>query len=538
MLLKRGKIYYFRWQIPRDLREILGSRELVKSLKTEKLDIAQKKSLKPRLLVIAIQRIRALHDAFDDEDVMSEYNLLYKQFLKKLLNDGMAELDALEFSSYDDIEEYKAGLLISINKYGKALQTSELKVYRDGRSVLDELKEDILTSLPDDYSRCLFANLRNNLPQENYDKLLLDFIKTLHYILSDKLEKLGTYRPSLPTELIEPFDEQESPSLLLFSGLHAQFIEHKIEKRKLSPKIQGDYQRYLSDWLDLMGDNDVSEITTRDIKWFALSLSQLPKRNLKAYKGLAASVLIEMSFLDEDGLRPNYAREGVKWLQGVFVYAVDQEYLKHSPAVGIKLDLDRPKPFANYSNAEVRRMLKAASDDKKAHRKWIVWLAAYTGMRLGEIVQLTKSNISVDEDAQRYYLRVTNQGDGQSVKTAAGNRQVPLHNALLEEGFIEYVKGCADNSLFSEVNTKSISQWFPDFRGACGIPKYNDFGQSHVFHSFRHTVVTMSRGKGVPVVNVQQVIGHEKTGAGVTDRYTHNRPLKDVLDVIDCLDYS
>ena len=51
MLLKRGKVFYFRWQIPKDLRSLLGNSEPVKSLKTKKYHEAAKKSLKIRLLV-------------------------------------------------------------------------------------------------------------------------------------------------------------------------------------------------------------------------------------------------------------------------------------------------------------------------------------------------------------------------------------------------------------------------------------------------------------------------------------------------------
>lgn len=34
MLLKRGDIYYFRWQIPFTLRAVFGQREIIKSLRT------------------------------------------------------------------------------------------------------------------------------------------------------------------------------------------------------------------------------------------------------------------------------------------------------------------------------------------------------------------------------------------------------------------------------------------------------------------------------------------------------------------------
>ena len=70
------------------------------------------------------------------------------------------------------------------------------------------------------------------------------------------------------------------------------------------------------------------------------------------------------------------------------------------------------------------------------------------------------------------------------------------------------------------------------------IASFDDYGNRKVFHSFRHTFVTKARGAGIALDHVQQVVGHEKIKAGVTDRYTHQQPLKVVLDVVDCIDYQ
>ncbi len=75
------------------------------------------------------------------------------------------------------------------------------------------------------------------------------------------------------------------------------------------------------------------------------------------------------------------------------------------------------------------------------------------------------------------------------------------------------------------------------FRDDLGIERFDDFGNRKVFHSFRHSFITKSRGSGIPVEHVQQVVGHEKTSAGMTDRYTKRQPLKEVLDVVDKVRY-
>jgi len=313
---------------------------------------------------------------------------------------------------------------------------------------------------------------------------------------------------------------------------------HEVKTRGgLSLKGLRGYVRFLSDWREIIGVVGIQDITRADVRRFVQSLALLPKRNLKIYKDVPVSNLLEMDIPVKGRVKPKTAHEGLKWVQSLFVYAVRMEYVQNSPARDLKLNLNKSISYASYSNADVRLLLDSALRENEG-RRWVVWLAAYSGMRLGEIVQLTKSDILTDSDTQRIYIRVTDLGVGQTVKTEAGIRQVPVHKALLEAGFADFVSKVADGAIFTGTRSKSTTQWFRWFRESCGIPLSNDFGQRYVFHSFRHTVVTMARRKGVPDINVQQVIGHEKIGVGVTDRYTHNAPLKGVLGVIDCLDYS
>lgn len=68
--------------------------------------------------------------------------------------------------------------------------------------------------------------------------------------------------------------------------------------------------------------------------------------------------------------------------------------------------------------------------------------------------------------------------------------------------------------------------------------KVNEMGERVVFHSVRHTFITKARSQGTSTVLVQQVIGHEKSGAGMTDRYTHNYQLKDLLPVVDAVSFG
>ena len=58
LLLKRSQTYYFRWQIPADLRPLIGFRELVRSLHTGDRLLAQARAAPLKLMVGRIKKLR------------------------------------------------------------------------------------------------------------------------------------------------------------------------------------------------------------------------------------------------------------------------------------------------------------------------------------------------------------------------------------------------------------------------------------------------------------------------------------------------
>ena len=80
-------------------------------------------------------------------------------------------------------------------------------------------------------------------------------------------------------------------------------------------------------------------------------------------------------------------------------------------------------------------------------KKWIIYLVIYTGARRGELVQLRKEDVKVDEKTGRYYLLITDAHESQKLKTENAKRKIPLHQALIDAGFLDYV-GLAKERVF------------------------------------------------------------------------------------------
>lgn len=144
---------------------------------------------------------------------------------------------------------------------------------------------------------------------------------------------------------------------------------------------------------------------------------------------------------------------------------------------------------------------------------WLPILALYTGARLEELGQLAPEDVYQEEDV--WVLRITDEGQGQRLKTAGSARRFPLHPDLVELGFTEYaqsqmragysrifhlLKASADGK-----ETANWSKWFNGryLRMTCGVadPRY-------VFHSFRHGFKHYARQALIPEDAHDALTGH------------------------------
>lgn len=185
-------------------------------------------------------------------------------------------------------------------------------------------------------------------------------------------------------------------------------------------------------------------------------------------------------------------------------------------------------------------------------RFWMLPLALYMGMRQKEIAQLYIEDLKSD-DGGIIYLHVTDEGEGKakSVKSAASRRKVPLHQSLIDAGFLDYVddlRGKQQKYIFPElwlaitgealtaVASSRINKYFNDdkrnsYIKSCGITR-----RKVVFHSARHTFVDCLRQCGVDDLKIADIVGHEK--GLITAHYGNGTPLKTLKAVIDQLDYG
>jgi integrase len=102
-----------------------------------------------------------------------------------------------------------------------------------------------------------------------------------------------------------------------------------------------------------------------------------------------------------------------------------------------------------FTPGEIKTILRAAACIKNtavpfaAAKRWVPWLCAYSGARVGEITQMRGCDIEARDGL--HAMRIT--PDAGTVKTRKAH-SVPLHEHLIEQGFLEYVAKRGKGPLF------------------------------------------------------------------------------------------
>ncbi|HFK4065197.1 TPA: tyrosine-type recombinase/integrase [Kluyvera ascorbata] len=343
-----------------------------------------------------------------------------------------------------------------------------------------------------------------------------------------------------PVEIVESQPPAEPEKVLTLLDAWAMYKEEK--GRNWTKSISMANERFIEVLMIVLGAaTNVMTITKQDIKQVMEVVENLPKRVVQPYRSMTTQQLIDCDDVPPDNLvGVESIHKHLKIYKSLFkTFLTDKkDILEKSPTDGVVAAPSKAR-FGAYSTTEMKKFVGWACKQPDNWQKWVTLLLAYTGARRGEIGRLEKSQIKFDEDSQRYYFLIAEGGQG---KTENSTRQVVIHPKLIEWGFMEYVDRQWKDRIFSEVagtNMTKIGKVLADVRDELGIPYLDDYGQRRLVHSFRHTMISTCLSGWVDnLAHLQQVVGHEKSGAGITQRYLHTFPLNSVCYVIDGLGWA
>lgn len=218
------------------------------------------------------------------------------------------------------------------------------------------------------------------------------------------------------------------------------------------------------------------------------------------------------------------ARRRIWFIKALFEFCMRRRWARSNPAVAAMKAIGAPQEnrIETFQIDDVRAVITAANERRfrgrdRAHAmtRCAVNLAAFCGLRWGEIFGLTIGCY----DGAAGVLRIRHSMDGlgnlQEPKTKAGNRDVilPEHlNAMLREFVGAWPPSDGDGVIFTSHNGKPMRA--SNFRQFAWLPLLERAGVARTtsgpihFHALRHFAVSWMIENGWPIPDVAATVGH------------------------------
>jgi integrase len=262
---------------------------------------------------------------------------------------------------------------------------------------------------------------------------------------------------------------------------HFKSVYFELHVTTLRPKTQEGYHGSMKRLLAVFGRTRLDEIT---------------KVKVRTY----------MSQRKREGVGDATVNREVACIKGVLTKALEWEYITKHPLSGLKL-LPEPPPKDRYlTKEEANGLIRVSS----SYLRNIIILALGTGMRKGEIFNLTWDDVKFDELFN--FGQITMIGKGGKKRRIRMNKAV--HNL-----FVQLEKSDHSQYVFtsSKTGTKftDVKRSFKTALKAAGIENFR-------FHDLRHTAASWMVMEGVSLYAVKEILGH--ADIKTTQRYAHLSP--------------
>ena len=253
----------------------------------------------------------------------------------------------------------------------------------------------------------------------------------------------------------------------------------------------------------------------------AIPVDAITKKHVLAFKDRLVS----------DGVSPATVESRLNHIRSLFRFAIGRDYISTDPSAGVSAPIrvvgERPRgPWPTdalnvlFSSPVYRDGFRPLGGGGAA-AYWLPLMGLFTGARLNELGQLRPKDIQEEDFAharggsKAWVIKIViDKADGLSLKRASCQRRIPVPQALIELGFIEFVtkaKQARQVRIFPDLVpdrqgkvTGNWSKWFSRYiRTECKIadPKIT-------YHSFRHSFKDIARAVGISEPVHDAITGH------------------------------
>ena len=276
---------------------------------------------------------------------------------------------------------------------------------------------------------------------------------------------------------------------------------------------------------------DIKKIKRDDLLNFRNVLLQLPTKlsQNSLYKDKSLDEIIALA-KDRPKISKSTIKKYIVRVSEFFKYCYDSEYIDKNPAKDLQININQDDVTNKnpYEDSDVNALLDIvskirSSSDTKSQRIskdelfFVTYIAAYSGMRLNEIIQLNTDDIVEKYNIVCFSLNTkidVKTGKSKTLKTRNSVRIVPIHSKLNSIGLFEFIeskkklaKQCGKAVRLFNCNNKDFSEYF---RKKVNTQVIKDGDKTRTFHSFRHTFINKLIQSGQRVEHIAALVGHEQ----------------------------
>ena len=227
--------------------------------------------------------------------------------------------------------------------------------------------------------------------------------------------------------------------------------------------------------------------------------------------------------IDEGDLSSGSILNHLKLLKALFTYAFDNEHITTNPMARIKYSAGDRNERDDFTPEE-RKLILILARKAEPHVYWVNWVCSFLGTRTSEVADANTLDIECIDGIWVMSIHRKHRSRDQRLKTKVSTRKLALHEALLDEGFLDYCRSLpVGGPLFPNLPLDTYCKRASKVTAECStwlrnVVKITD--PNKPFYSHRHTAASYLRNArlpdGSPAVKEdieRYILGHTGKGA-------------------------
>ncbi len=544
-IYRRNRVYYYRIRIPESIRAYFKKTEIHKSLKTANR-------------VTALRYAKTLQSHFE----YIKQGILLGRLRDEEIYEAVERFVRLQFERFDKdlyvrhhYEEKADRTLEILSKEITNLEKQiagktdfDAVVSSNARSVFDTLDTAPRSNEYDHVCNIIANGLKQAYEAITGKITNGEYLKENPYLrdfISPLLQSARVETPLPPQPL--PVKERKPSTPITLRSAYDDFIRHTGSLENWTEDTYGEHQHMRELMFMHFGANRDIQITRQELLDFRNLLTKVPRnRKLKkAYRDLSTleDIVSKAKELNDATISDTTVNKYLSNIYGMFKYCVDNDIIFKNPVMNLRRKQSKKQKNnkrVGYDNDDLETLFQTPlylEDIDQTLRTnpehlFIPLLALFQGARMNELCQLYREDIVQKEGI--WCIDINRDGD-KSIKNDDSVRLIPIHEKIIQSGFIEYVRSVRTPRLWENLKkyekyadenddegrySKDFSKWFRTKVNRKFITK----DPRKVFHSFRHTAAVTLIDAKVRGEYIAALLGHVQDLPMTFERY--GEPIK------------